>query len=173
MKHQSLACQFFIVSSFNWQTSERSSTDCVWRWHQTLFWGHRHPGHTQIQSFFHQASCSLIDCLSFWELFILWQQILEMKQRMRLREHPYLCLCATGMNSPMSECVTFPSALLCVQEPVHFFDMFCQPSLLTSQGIVGEFFATVKTREKKCISVINYSWDCCCFWAWIVHISTV
>lgn len=82
--------------------------------------------------------------------------MLEIKQRMCLREHPYLRLCATRMNRPMSECVTFPSALLCVQQPVRFFDMLCQPSLLMSQGIVGEFLATVKTTEKN-ISVINYS----------------
>lgn len=72
---------------------------------------------------------------------------------MHLREHPYLRLCATRMNSPKSECVTFPSALLCVQEPVNFFDMLCKPSLLTSQGTVGEFLATVKTREKNNVSV--------------------
>ncbi len=74
--------------------------------------------------------------------------MLEIKQRMHLREHPYLRLCATRMNRPVSECVTFPSALLCVQPPVRFFDMLCQPSLM-SQGIVGEFLATVKTTEKK------------------------
>lgn len=161
VKHQSLACQFFLVSSFKWQTFKWTPTDCAWRQNQTPFWGHRHPGHTQIRSIFNLVRCNLIDCLRFLRAVYSLSTNKPMNAPPGTSVSSFTCY----IYRPMSECITFPSALACVQHPVHFFDLLCLPPLQMSQGIVGEFLAPVKTTEK--ISVWSIIHETCHFWAWI------